>query len=588
MDPIESILASVFGFHQFRGLQEQVIRHVFAGGNALVLMPTGGGKSLCYQIPALVRTGTAIVISPLLALMHNQVDVLNQRDIAAVSLDSSQDEQQMRAIEQRVLAGQYKLLYVAPERLLQPGFIQLLRTLHERHGIALFAIDEAHCIAQWGHDFRPEYQRLSILHQCFAQIPRIALTATADLLTQKEILQGLAISEQERFVASFVRPNLAYALSDRPHAYRHLSDFIRKQPKPSGIIYASTRSEVERLYRQLRILGMPALCYHAGMSHNERQSAYRAFMDHDQVIMIATVAFGMGIDKRNLRFVLHHGLPRSLEAYYQETGRAGRDGAFASAHLWFNTHDALLLQQRLGIGQSADNAHHQNRVSTLLHFTVHPECRRVNLLRHLGENSLPCGICDHCRNPPTALDATEAAQKMLSCIYRSGQRFGARHLINIILGIRTPAIGSYGHDRLSTFAIGKDWPPYYWNLLLRQLLAEGFILGNADQPGLALTTRSREILFDRKAFILHIPGDSAVSTATHTPLLQALNAWRASTAHRLNVPENAILEDQSLIELARLKPSAEDELHVISGLGLQQTQRFGAQLLKVIASCASS
>ncbi len=589
MDPLETILHDVFGFRQFRGLQEQVIRHVLQGGNALVLMPTGGGKSLCYQLPALVRKGTAVVISPLLALMHNQVDLLNQHGIAALSLDSSKDESQIHHMEQQVLAGQCKLLYVAPERLLQPRFIQLLRKVHELEGLALFAVDEAHCISQWGHDFRPEYQRLNILHQRFPDVPRIALTATADAATQQEILQGLSLNECDRFVASFVRSNLAYALSDRPHAYRHLTDFIRSKPDASGIIYTSTRLEVERLLRQLSTQGIPALCYHAGLSHHERQTAYRAFMHQEKAIMIATVAFGMGIDKADLRFVLHHGLPRSLEAYYQETGRAGRDGAFASAHLWFNTHDALLLQQRAHTNL-ASSPREQERIASLLHFSVNPECRRVALLLHLGEKTEPCGLCDHCRMPPICLDATEAAQKMLSCIYRSGQRFGARHLVNILLGILTPAIRSYGHDRLSTFAIGREWPQYYWNLLIRQLLAEGVVSCHPDQPGLVLTHKSRAILFEDKAYVLYVPRTTAHGSDTNPsqdPLFLALNEWRSTTAQQLNLPASDILQDNSLLDLSRLKPSAEHELNGIAGLGTQQTCRYGAQPISAGIPCLS-
>ncbi|MFZ1538008.1 MAG: DNA helicase RecQ, partial [Chromatiaceae bacterium] len=489
------LLRRVFGYSDFRGAQERIIGRVIAGGDALVLMPTGGGKSLCFQIPALVRPGTGIVVSPLIALMQDQVDALHQLGLRAAFLNSSLNAGEARAVEQGLVSGQFDLLYVAPERLLSERFLSLL----DQSRLALFAIDEAHCVSQWGHDFRPEYIQLNLLHERWPHIPRIALTATADGLTRQEIVERLDLAEADHFVSSFNRPNIRYRVVQKDQPRRQLLRFLREEHAgDSGIVYCLSRRSVEEVADFLRGEGFQALPYHAGLPAETRRQNQAAFLRDDQIIMVATIAFGMGIDKPDVRFVAHLDLPKSLEGYYQETGRAGRDGLPANAWLAYGLSDMVTLRHFIDISEAEERfkrvEHH--RLNAMLGFCETTACRRQVLLNYFGEEQeRPCGNCDTCLEPVESWDGTQAARKALSCIFRTGMRFGANYLIEVLLGKDTARIKSCGHDRVSTFGIGQDLSADEWKSVYRQLVAAGLVrVDLAGHGALQLTEQSRPVL----------------------------------------------------------------------------------------------
>ncbi|WP_068817311.1 DNA helicase RecQ, partial [Xanthomonas translucens] len=489
-----SVLNRVFGYDQFRGPQQDIVEHVAAGQDALVLMPTGGGKSLCYQIPSLLRDGTGLVISPLIALMQDQVEALRQLGVRAEYLNSTLDAETAQRVERELLAGELDLLYVAPERLLTPRFLSLL----ERSRIALFAIDEAHCVSQWGHDFRPEYRQLTVLHERWPQIPRIALTATADPPTQREIAERLDLTQARHFVSSFDRPNIRYTVVQKENSKRQLLDFLRAHRGSAGIVYCMSRRKVEETAEFLAKEGLNALPYHAGLPAEVRAGNQRRFLREDGIVMCATIAFGMGIDKPDVRFVAHTDLPKSLEGYYQETGRAGRDGEAAEAWLCYGLGDVVLLKQMIEKGEAGEDRKRVERrkLDQLLGYCESMQCRRQVLLAGFGETyPQPCGNCDNCLTPAAAWDATVAVQKALSCVYRSGQRFGVSHLIDILRGSDGEKIKQFGHDRLSTYGIGKDLDARAWRGVFRQLVATGLLEVDSDAyGGLRLTDASRQVL----------------------------------------------------------------------------------------------
>ncbi|HZV37360.1 MAG TPA: DNA helicase RecQ, partial [Pseudoxanthomonas sp.] len=492
LPPAQRLLRDVFGYDAFRGPQQGVVEHVAAGHDALVLMPTGGGKSLCYQVPALLREGTGIVVSPLIALMQDQVEALRLFGVRAAFLNSTLDADTARQVEDALLAGELDLLYVAPERLLTPRFLSLL----DRSRIALFAIDEAHCVSQWGHDFRPEYRQLTVLHERWPQVPRIALTATADPPTQREIAERLQLEQARRFVSSFDRPNIRYTVVQKENSRRQLRDFVEGHRGEAGIVYCLSRRKVEETAEFLREQGHAALPYHAGLPAEVRAENQRRFLREEGIVMVATIAFGMGIDKPDVRFVAHMDLPKSLEGYYQETGRAGRDGEAAEAWLCYGLGDVTLLKQMIERGEASEERKRLERVKLdqLLAYCESTECRRRVLLAGFGETyPRDCGNCDNCLEPAETWNATLAAQKALSCIYRSGQRFGAAHLIDILRGGETEKVRQFGHERLSTYGIGADLDASAWRSVFRQLVAAGLVAVDAEGYGaLRLTEASRD------------------------------------------------------------------------------------------------
>lgn len=594
------VLAKVFGYTGFRGQQEQVIEHVIDGGDALVLMPTGGGKSMCYQIPALVRAGTAIVVSPLIALMQDQVDSLRQLGVRAAFLNSSLDGASQRQVEQDWERGELDLLYVAPERLLTPRFLDLL----DRGQVALFAIDEAHCVSRWGHDFRREYRELHILHQRFPQVPRIALTATADARTQDDIAERLGLQRAKRFVASFNRPNIRYHVEPRSNARQQLTAFLAGHRDEAGIVYALSRNKVDQMAARLRADGIDALPYHAGLDAAERSSNQQRFLREDGVVMVATIAFGMGIDKPDVRFVAHLDLPRSMEGYYQETGRAGRDGLPADAWMIYGLADVVTLSQMLMQSEAAD-AHKRSeraKLESLLAFAEATQCRRQLLLAAFDEEfAAPCGNCDNCLQPPVTMDATEPARKLLSAIYRSGQRFGAGHVIDILRGNATPRVQQLGHDQQSTFGIGADMDVGVWRSICRQLLAAGVLATDPDGYGsLRLAAASAAILKDGQAVTLRkdvvrtarsnvtrrasskTTTEAASLSAAEQPLWEALRALRATLAKEQGVPAYVIFHDATLAQMAREQPQSSAQLATISGIGERKLERYGEAFLQVL------
>ena len=504
-------LKKIFGYPAFRGQQAEVIDHVVAGGDCLVLMPTGGGKSLCYQIPALLRPGVAIVVSPLIALMQNQVNGLKQIGVRAAALNSSLSFEEATLVEQNLLTQQYDLLYVAPERLLMPRFLRVLAKIP----IALFAIDEAHCVSQWGHDFRPEYSQLFVLHQRFPHVPRIALTATADLDTRQEIIEKLQLTNAKVFIDSFDRPNIRYQVIDKANGREQLLSFIHAQHAgEAGIVYCASRKKVEEITEWLVNQGMQAVAYHAGMEMQQRQLNQEKFLREDGVIMVATIAFGMGIDKPNVRFVAHLDLPKSIEGYYQETGRAGRDGRMANAWMAYGLNDVIQHWRMIEQSQTQFKFKQVSikKLEAMLLLCESTTCRRIQMLRYLGENTEtePCGNCDICLQPPQVWDATIEVQKALSCVYRTGQMFGAGHLIDVLRGNLTARVKEWQHDRLSTFAIGQDLSEKAWRSVFRQLIAFGLVTTDGEGRGtLLLTEASRAAL----------KGQRTVYLREHTALL---------------------------------------------------------------------
>lgn len=497
-------LKKIFGYPAFRGQQAEVIDHVVAGGDCLVLMPTGGGKSLCYQIPALLRPGVAIVVSPLIALMQNQVNGLKQIGVRAAALNSSLSFEEATLAEQNLLTQQYDLLYVAPERLLMPRFLRVLAKIP----IALFAIDEAHCVSQWGHDFRPEYSQLFVLHQRFPHVPRIALTATADLDTRQEIIEKLQLTNAKVFIDSFDRPNIRYQVIDKANGREQLLSFIHAQHAgEAGIVYCASRKKVEEITEWLVSQGMQAVAYHAGMEMQQRQLNQEKFLREDGVIMVATIAFGMGIDKPNVRFVAHLDLPKSIEGYYQETGRAGRDGRMANAWMAYGLNDVIQHWRMIEQSQTQFKFKQVSikKLEAMLLLCESTTCRRIQMLRYLGENTEtePCGNCDICLQPPQVWDATIEVQKALSCVYRTGQMFGAGHLIDVLRGNLTARVKEWQHDRLSTFAIGQDLSEKAWRSVFRQLIAFGLVTTDGEGRGaLLLTEASRAALKGQKTVYL--------------------------------------------------------------------------------------
>ncbi len=589
-------LQRVFGYAAFRGQQETIIAHVLARRDALVLMPTGAGKSLCYQLPALLLPGLTIVVSPLIALMQNQVDALHQLGIEAAHLHSAQDWKEAESIERQILAGAIKLLYVAPERLLQARFLDLLDQIHASSDLALFAIDEAHCVSQWGHDFRPDYLQLTTLHQRYPDVPRLALTATADLSTRDEILQRLQLPEDGVFISSFDRPNLRYVVQEKTQARTQILEFLRRHPGQSGIIYCQSRRKVDELAAWLSQQGYAALPYHAGLDGATRAAHQRHFLREEEQIMVATVAFGMGIDKPDVRFVIHLDMPASIEAYYQETGRAGRDGDDAEVFMLYGLQDVVLQRRR--IEESASEAPRKrierSKLDALLAYCESAGCRRIALLAYFGESASACGRCDTCRNPPEVWDGTEAARKALSAIYRSGQRFGSLHIIAILRGEMTEAIQRHGHHTLSTFGIGQDLDERAWRNILRQLLASGLLYAQPERHGsLALSESARPLLRGetrihfrrtqvRRQHSKHDSDSETQLDAAQEKRFDHLRAWRRLEAQRLGVPPYTLLHDKSLRELARRQPRSTDELLAIHGIGQSKIERFGRSLLRLM------
>ncbi|ARP91644.1 DNA helicase RecQ [Bordetella genomosp. 9] len=596
------VLRRVFGYESFRGEQQAIVDHVIQGGDALVLMPTGGGKSLCYQVPALVREGTGVVVSPLIALMQDQVDALTELGVRAAYLNSTQDWRVAREVEQAFLDGELDLLYVAPERLLTDRCLQLL----ERGRIALFAIDEAHCVSQWGHDFRPEYMGLSLLHERWPQVPRIALTATATAATRAEIAQRLALDDARHFVASFDRPNIRYRIVEKNDVRRQLLDLIQNEHAgDSGVVYCLSRARVEETADFLCSHGIQALPYHAGLGASVRAANQSRFLREDGIVMVATIAFGMGIDKPDVRFVAHIDLPKSVEGYYQETGRAGRDGLPATAWLAYGLQD--VVQQRRMIDESPGDESFRRRLGqqldAMLGLCETVECRRVRLLAYFGQHIGPCGNCDVCLDPPQAWDGTVAAQKVLSAVYRlwkeRGQRYGAGHIIDILRGKHTDRVSQYGHDTLSVFGVGADLSESAWRGVLRQLLAQGLLAVDHEGYGtLTLTEASRAVLKGERQLMLRRespkaarasksasgrPRAAAVELPAHAqPIFEALRAWRAEVARNHGVPAYVIFHDATLREIALARPASLAELGGINGVGARKLEAYGEEILERI------
>jgi ATP-dependent DNA helicase RecQ len=587
------LLQTTFGHPAFRGRQEEIVSHVTGGGDALVLMPTGGGKSLCYQLPALLREGTALVVSPLIALMQDQVAALTQLGVSAAFLNSTLDGQAVFETERALRTGKLDLLYVAPERLVMPRMLEALA----QSKIALFAIDEAHCVSQWGHDFRPEYLQLSLLHERFPDIPRIALTATADPQTRQEIIERLALDAAHVFISSFDRPNIRYRIVDKNDARTQLLSFIRDEhPGESGIVYCLSRKKVDETSAWLATQGVRALPYHAGMDTASRSKHQARFQSDDGIVVVATIAFGMGIDKPDVRFVAHLDLPKSIEGYYQETGRAGRDGLPADAWMAYGLGD--VVQQRRMIDQSEGSDAYKrvsmSKLEALLGLCESAACRRVRLLEYFGEPSAPCGNCDSCLEPPETWDATEAARKALSCMYRTGQRFGAGHLIDVLRGRTTDRTTQWEHDKLSVFGIGAELDDDGWRNVFRQLVALGFARPDHDAYGaLRLTEQSRPVLkgetpVQMRRTVARARGASrrrvqaALPAGADAALLGRLKAWRATEAREQSVPAYVIFHDSTLAAIAAEQPEDLDALGTISGIGAKKLERYGPAVLSVI------
>ena len=597
------VLARVFGYESFRGDQQAIVDHVIRGGDALVLMPTGGGKSLCYQVPSLVRPGTGVVISPLIALMQDQVDALTELGVRAAFLNSTQDWQDTREVERAFVTGELDLLYVAPERLLTERCQQLLA----RGRIALFAIDEAHCVSQWGHDFRPEYLGLSMLHEQWPSVPRIALTATATDVTRVEIAERLALNDARHYVASFDRPNIRYHIVEKQDVRRQLLQLLRQEHAgDAGIVYCLSRNKVEDTAEFLCAQGIDAMPYHAGLGTAVRARNQSRFLREDGVVMVATIAFGMGIDKPDVRFVAHIDLPKSVEGYYQETGRAGRDGLPATAWLAYGLQD--VVQQRRMIDESAGDDAFRRRLGAaldaMLGLCETVSCRRQRLLQYFGQSISACGNCDNCLNPPESWDGTVAAQKMLSAIYRlwkeRGQRYGAGHLIDILRGKETPRVLEHGHGSLTVYGIGKDLSEQAWRSVLRQLLAQGLLM--VDQEGygtLALTDESRAVLKGARTLMLRREADRPAKVSSPRvkslqpdlpraaqTVFEALRSWRAGIARSHGVPAYVIFHDATLREIALACPDTLEDLGFVNGVGVKKLESYGESILECIAELA--
>lgn len=602
----QHILQTVFGYNKFRHQQQAIVEHVIAGHDALVLMPTGGGKSLCYQIPALARDGLAIVVSPLIALMQDQVEALQQLGVNAAFLNSSLSAEENNRITRQVVSGEIKILYVAPERLMVGSFLSLLDEVQLHVGLALFAIDEAHCVSQWGHDFRPEYRQLTILHNRFPEVPRIALTATADAPTRAEIISQLNLENARQFVSSFDRPNIRYHVGIKNNARQQLQAFLeREHPNDAGIIYCLSRKKVEETAAWLVEKGWSALAYHAGLPAQLREHHQRRFLREEGIIMVATIAFGMGIDKPNVRFVAHLDLPKSMEGYYQETGRAGRDGLQANAWMVYGMGDVVSMRQMLDSGEASEERKRLERLKldALLGYCESTACRHQSILRYFGESHPgACGQCDNCLHPVETWQATEVAQMALSCVYRTGQRFGVGHLIDVLTGKVTAQVERFNHDKVSTFGIGKTLNQNQWSGVYRQLIAAGLLEADmAAYGGLKLTEAARPVLKGEQEVWLRRDAEpekklskaersarakEAFEGANDDPLWQALKAKRLELAREQGVPPYVIFHDSTLLEIHNRKPQTLDEMGQISGIGQAKLQKYGDAFLQVIEEMA--
>ncbi|RJG03784.1 DNA helicase RecQ [Noviherbaspirillum sedimenti] len=597
----QHILDSVFGYPAFRGQQAEIVEQIALGGDALVLMPTGGGKSLCYQIPALLREGVGVVVSPLIALMQDQVDALDEVGVRAAYLNSTQSFDEMVQTERKLRRGELDLVYVAPERLMTPRCLELL----ESSKIALFAIDEAHCVSQWGHDFRPEYIKLSVLHERFPEVPRIALTATADQQTREEIIERLQLQNALQFVSSFDRPNIRYQIVEKANARKQLLDFIENEhPGDAGIVYCLSRKKVEEVAEFLNASGVTALPYHAGMETATRSANQSRFLREESIVMVATIAFGMGIDKPDVRFVCHLDLPKSIEGYYQETGRAGRDGAPANAWMAYGLQD--VVQQRRMIDQSeADDGFKRvqgAKLDAMLGLCETLSCRRVRLLEYFGQGASPCGNCDTCLNPPVSFDATVPVQKLLSAIYRVDQRFGAMHVMDVLRGVDSDKIKQWQHEQLSVFGIGAERGDAEWRAILRQAIAMGLVAVDHDSfNALKLTDAARPVLRGEKKILLREYQkpvsqrkkgvkpkgyvESDLSTQEQT-VFDKLRWWRVETARKHNVPAYVIFHDATMREIAKARPASLDDLRHVSGVGEKKLETYGAEIIALMAELA--
>ena len=607
------VLHEVFGFDAFRGPQADIINHVVNGGDALVLMPTGGGKSLCYQVPAIVRQraghGVAVVVSPLIALMHNQVGALHELGVSAAFLNSTLDMAAAREVEQQMLRGELTLLYAAPERITTPRFMALLTSLYERGQLSLFAIDEAHCVSQWGHDFRPEYRAMSMLHEQFAGVPRLALTATADDLTRQDMVHHLALTEARQFVSSFDRPNISYRITEKRDAMAQLQAFIQAEfAGDAGVVYCQSRRRVEEVAEQLVRAGVNALPYHAGMEAAIRQRHQDRFLREDGVVVVATIAFGMGIDKPDVRFVAHVDMPKNIEGYYQETGRAGRDGEPAVAWMAYGLADVINQRRMIDEGVASEEFKQalRGKLDALLALAEATDCRRVHLLNYFGEPSTACGNCDNCLNPPQVFDATEAARKLLSTIYRfqqsSGMAFGSGHLLDVLRGKVTDRVNQYQHNKLSTFGIGKDMSEAQWRALLRQLVANGAVVVDSGmyktlqlgEPARALL-RNESQVWQRVATAASASPSRSKARANDSDLdthaqdvFAKLKAWRGEVARAHDLPAYVIFNNNTLKALAQLRPSNANELVGVPGIGAKKLEAYGDDVLRVIANGSQS
>ncbi|MGL4767605.1 MAG: DNA helicase RecQ [Formosimonas sp.] len=593
-----SVLQTTFGYPAFRGAQGEIVSHIINGGDALVLMPTGAGKSLCYQVPALVRDGVGVVVSPLIALMQDQVDTLLELGVRAAFLNSTQSSDEAYQVEQAVRRGEVDLLYVAPERLLLPRCLALLQASK----IALFAIDEAHCVSQWGHDFRPEYIKLSVLHELFPHVPRVALTATADAQTRDEMMLRLQLAEARLFVSSFDRPNIRYTIVEKTNARQQLFNFIKTHHKGDvGIVYCLSRKKVEETAEFLIKSGLNALPYHAGLDLATRQANQARFLREDNIIMTATIAFGMGIDKPNVRFVAHLDLPKSMEGYYQETGRAGRDGEPSNAWMAYGLQDVVQQRRMISESEGSDEFKRiQNgKLDAMLNLCETISCRRVHLLDYFDQASEPCGNCDTCLHPPKSIDSTELVQKLLSCVYRVGQRFAATHVIDVLRGHSTERIEQFRHHNLSTFGIGKAVGEAEWRAIVRQAIAQNLLFVDFEEyNALKLTAAARPVLKGEAAvrlreYVKPVKEKSAARAANihdanltdlEKAIFTALRMWRFETARTHNVPAYVIFHDATLREIAIEKPTRLAQLKGLTGVGEKKLDNYGTAILKVVGA----
>lgn len=594
----KEVLQTIYGYDQFRGSQQAIIENVLSGNHTFVLMPTGGGKSLCYQIPALLRHGTAIIVSPLIALMQDQVRALEQYGISAAAINSTMHYEDISDVRSKMKCGELDMLYVAPERLLMPDFLDFLK----RCDIALFAIDEAHCVSQWGHDFRPDYTQLSQLVSHFPNVPRIALTATADEPTRRDIIAQLGLEAGEEFVSGFDRPNIQYHIVARYNARAQLWHWLQTRHKEdSGIVYCTSRKKVEDTAEYLQKKGIPALPYHAGLPKEERAENLETFLRDTHVVMVATIAFGMGIDKPDVRFVIHMNIPKNIEAYYQETGRAGRDGLPAYAYMMYGLDDAVTQRTWIDNGDAPEQQKQLEhfKLNALLGLCESPACRRQIVLRYFGDDGQACGNCDNCLTPPDTYDGTIDAQKALSAVYRTGQRFGTMYVIDVLLGRALDRIKSNGHDQQSTFGIGKDRNQKQWQHIFRQLLAADLIRVNTQYHGtLFITPTGATFLKEKQTIRLselqektlqEVKERKTVSLAVDTsdmPLYEALKATRKELAREHNVPAFVIFSDKTLIHMAQDKPRSLHGMLQITGVGEAKLERYGQTFLDVVLKTA--